>query len=306
MGSSKRNPDVDNYISKLNSKIQPIVRELRSLMFKAVPDFEEKLKYSIPTYLKNGVICNIAAYAGHVNLGFTYGAYLEDSGNLLEGTGKYERHIKIKTKKEVNRDYIIALIRQATSLFSDTTLPEGCYNTAKDILIQAGMRAGHNVLDFGSGDGNYTIPAASIVGNSGKVYALDKDKRRLNRLVTKAASISNIHRLDTKGQADIPLPDNSVDMVLLFDVSLDNPKDFLKEFQRVLIPRGHLVIYLPIEKGRDQASVKKSIANIKRAGFILKKQVEQDMAIHWKSIERGTTHVFKCPNKSGSNSHYSP
>ena len=76
------------------------------------------------------------------------------------------------------------------------------------------------MLDFGCGYGIYTIPAAKIVGEQGRVYALDKDKDALDDLMRKAesAGLRNIERMETSGKLEIELPDDTVDVVLLFDV----------------------------------------------------------------------------------------
>ena len=42
------------------------------------------------------------------------------------------------------------------------------------VLFEIGIRKGHVVLDHGCGSGTYTIPAAKLVGDEGKVYALDE------------------------------------------------------------------------------------------------------------------------------------
>jgi len=88
------------------------------------------------------------------------------------------------------------------------------------ILQKAGIKRGRIVLDFGCGSGTYTIPAAKIVGEKGKVYALDKDKKVLSELMQKAesAGLRNLRRIDTSGELKIPLADESVDIVLLYDV----------------------------------------------------------------------------------------
>ena len=41
------------------------------------------------------------------------------------------------------------------------------------ILEKIGIRSGWNVLDYGAGPGSYSIPAAQLVGPTGKVYAAD-------------------------------------------------------------------------------------------------------------------------------------
>ncbi|MBE9482672.1 MAG: methyltransferase domain-containing protein, partial [Chloroflexi bacterium] len=51
--------------------------------------------------------------------------------------------------------------------FRDIFLPR------KNILAEVGIKSGFNILDYGCGSGSYTIPAAQLVGESGKVYSLD-------------------------------------------------------------------------------------------------------------------------------------
>ena len=51
--------------------------------------------------------------------------------------------------------------------FRDLFLPR------ENILKEVGIKPGFYILDYGCGAGSYTIPAAQLVGNSGKVYALD-------------------------------------------------------------------------------------------------------------------------------------
>ena len=50
-------------------------------------------------------------------------------------------------------------------------------------LRSVGLGKGQVVLDFGCGEGHYSIPASKLVGEEGKIYALDKDKQALNSLV---------------------------------------------------------------------------------------------------------------------------
>jgi len=57
--------------------------------------------------LKDG-ICHIAVYSHHVNLGFNRGALLDDPKGVMRGTGKWIRHITIKT----NADLVVPEIRR--------------------------------------------------------------------------------------------------------------------------------------------------------------------------------------------------
>ena len=49
-------------------------------------------------------------------------------------------------------------------------------------LYNIGLKKGQSVLDYGCGEGHYTIPAAEVVEKDGMVYAFDKDKEALNSL----------------------------------------------------------------------------------------------------------------------------
>ncbi len=53
-------------------------------------------------------------------------------------------------------------------------------------LESIGLRAGMVFMDIGCGDGFFTIPAARLVGEKGKVYAVDIDASAIERLKRKA------------------------------------------------------------------------------------------------------------------------
>ena len=55
----------------------------------------------------------VDAFTAHVNVGFFQGAELDDPAGLLEGTGKFMRHVKIKSRRPVNETAVRALIETA-------------------------------------------------------------------------------------------------------------------------------------------------------------------------------------------------
>ena len=121
-----------------------------------------------------------------------------------------------------------------------------------ELLEKVGIKKSQVVLDFGCGSGMYTIPAAKIVGKQGKVYALDKDKKALDELMGKAesAGLKNIKRMDTSGELKIDLTDESVDVVLLFDVfhsyyfpQASDRRKLLNEIYRIMKPSGFISVW---------------------------------------------------------------
>ncbi len=91
---------------------------------------------------------------------------------------------------------------------------------SEKLLREIGIRQGHVVLDFGCRTGNYTIPIARIIGNEGCVFALDTDRESLDKLMQKAVinHLANIKRIAAREKIKIPLKDETVDVVLLYDV----------------------------------------------------------------------------------------
>jgi len=120
--------------------------------------------------------------------------------------------------------------------FRDFRLPR------KNILKEVGIKAGFQVLDYGCGPGSYIIPLAELVGESGKVYALDIHPLAI-RKVQNIASKKQLANMETiLSDCQTGLPDNTLDAVLLYDAfhHLSDPDVVLKELYRVLKPDGIL------------------------------------------------------------------
>lgn len=52
----------------------------------------------------------VDAFSAHVNVGFFFGAALDDPAGLLEGSGKRMRHVKLRWARPVNADALSELI----------------------------------------------------------------------------------------------------------------------------------------------------------------------------------------------------
>ncbi len=137
------------------------------------------------------------------------------------------------------------------------------------VLRGIGVRDGQTVLDFGCGRGNYAIPCARIVGNGGRVYALDKNGAALDEVMRRARreGLENITRMETSGAVHIATADASVDVVLLYDIfwyfTLDDPRlsALLSEVYRVAKP-GALISVYP-----KHINAERLRATIEAAGF---------------------------------------
>lgn len=57
----------------------------------------------------------------------------------------------------------------------------------EEILRSIGLQRGNTIMDIGSNDGFFAIPAAKIVGETGKIFAVDRDADAIERLKNKVA-----------------------------------------------------------------------------------------------------------------------
>ena len=111
-----------------------------------------------------------------------------------------------------------------------------------DTIHEAAIAPGARVLDFGCGPGSYSIAAAGIVGEAGKVYALDVHPNAI-KAVQKRATTLGLKNVETiRGPVPPTLETASIDVVLLYDTFhiLDDPQGVLRDLHRVLKPRGTL------------------------------------------------------------------
>ena len=111
-----------------------------------------------------------------------------------------------------------------------------------NVLKEVGIKPGSHVVDYGCGPGSYIIPLTELVGKAGKIYALDIHPLALQQ-VQNIASKKRLRNVETIcSDCATGLPDNSIDIVLLYDTlhALSKPDKVLRELHRVLKPDGIL------------------------------------------------------------------
>jgi len=112
----------------------------------------------------------------------------------------------------------------------------------RDILQEVGIEPGFHVLDYGCGPGGYLLDTVELVGESGMVYALDIHPLAVQKVkdIVKKKGLANVKTICSGCHTG--LPDNSIDVVLLYDVfhMLSEPEAVLSELHRVLKQDGIL------------------------------------------------------------------
>jgi len=143
------------------------------------------------------------------------------------------------------------------------------------------LTEGNWAADVGSGDGDYTLPMASIVGASGRIFAVDIDEGELRELHDKIED-ENIGNITTIFSIydDPMLPDASLDAVLIRNAyhEFTANMSMLRHIKQALKPGGILVMAEYVDRevygaSRDRQvedhnlAMKYAEEELKRTGF---------------------------------------
>jgi ubiquinone/menaquinone biosynthesis C-methylase UbiE len=125
-------------------------------------------------------------------------------------------------------------------------------------LAKAQLGEGMSVVDYGCGPGSFTIPAAEIVGQEGKVFAVDIHPLAIRAVEEKARrkGLQNVEAILVQGY-DTGIGESSIDRVLLIDTihAIEDTDALFREIHRMLKPDGVLFM----EKGHMAMSKQKEV-----------------------------------------------
>lgn len=156
------------------------------------------------------------------------------SDSLLEKTGEVGR-----THRSYLEDYILAL---------NPKRPE--WEKTQTIINGLGNLAGKKVADIGSGSGFFTDKFSKLVGNKGRVYALELKDEHIERLNDYITQTDKQNVTIIKGKEEVLELPEPVDMMfmcslyhIMYGVISDSDRDtYLKSLVKYLKPNGELII----------------------------------------------------------------
>lgn len=113
-GGVKTDPAVDIWLTDGPVELRSIAQKWFARMRQCGDDVRELMHDGCPVAcVEDAPFGYVNSFKSHVNVGFFYGAALEDPAGLLEGSGKHMRHVKLKPGLEHNAAALRNLIDAA-------------------------------------------------------------------------------------------------------------------------------------------------------------------------------------------------
>lgn len=152
----------------------------------------------------------------------------------------------------------------------------------ENLLKKVGVRPGDLVLDFGCGNGCYTIPAAKRTGERGVVYALDTRRYALKELVQEASNrnLGNVVPVHSIDELKKTLGVRRLNVLLLFDVihhyyfSNRQRINLLRSLAPMVIDGGIVSIFPRHMGSQELEGVKNELSSL---GFRLESEMETEL-----------------------------
>lgn len=175
----------------------------------------------------------------------------------------------------------------------------------KVFMEKVGVQKGDRVIDLGCNVGRYSIVLALVVGETGTIYAVDKDRDPLNKLKRriKNSELTNVIEIVRSDGIPDSIEEESIDFVLLYDIL-----HYLEREERAKLYRdihsvlksvsGILSIHpkhskddgFPVWNFKD-LTVKEIVMEVEEYGYIYEEKI-CDILWHRDGPERGCVYNF--------------
>ena len=112
--SVKRDPAIEVWMREHPGELGAIAQRWFEVMRDCGDDVRELLHDGHPTAcVADAAFGYVNAFKAHVNVGFFRGADIADPESLLEGMGKFMRHVKLRPERDVDGMALMKLIETA-------------------------------------------------------------------------------------------------------------------------------------------------------------------------------------------------
>jgi hypothetical protein len=112
--SFRRDPAIDAWFHQHSGDLGALAEDWFEVMRACGDDVRELLHDDHPiACVGDAAFAYVNAFTAHVNVGFFRGAEIPDPHGLLEGTGRFMRHVKIRPEREIDPTALAELIQAA-------------------------------------------------------------------------------------------------------------------------------------------------------------------------------------------------
>ena len=172
--------------------VQQLAEESRQLVLSIHPEAHQEIETAWGGYLlfkqvagAGNTVCWVSPNKKHVSLGFSMGSELSDPQGLLQGTGKRQRHVKLKKAEDLHNPALRALLEQAwASQPGAQTLQDALERIREICLGLAGTqeKISHGHPTFSTGKRSYAVygvysPSVAFRPDPFNALALAEDDR---------------------------------------------------------------------------------------------------------------------------------
>ena len=113
-GTQQRDPAIDTWLNQQRGELGEWARHWLTVMLQCGDEVREVFHDGCPVACLGDVPFGyVNVFSRHMNVGFFQGAALADPHRLLEGSGKFMRHVKLKPGKPVSDTALASLIERA-------------------------------------------------------------------------------------------------------------------------------------------------------------------------------------------------
>ena len=104
----------EEYLAGQTPRNQDVIRALRTFVKRVAPQLQESVKWGNGCWVQGKApVAYVYSAPDHVQFGFFGGSALKDPMRLLNGEGKFVRHIKVGKQSDIDERAFGALLRQA-------------------------------------------------------------------------------------------------------------------------------------------------------------------------------------------------
>ncbi len=115
-GAIERDPAINAWMNERSGELGTLARQWFEVMRKCGDEVRELLHDGCPVAcLGDAPFGYVNVFTSHVNVGFFHGAGLPDPACLLQGNGKFMRHVKLRPGTATNAAALSRLIHAAYS-----------------------------------------------------------------------------------------------------------------------------------------------------------------------------------------------